>query len=412
MKRNYQAMGMVAIAMGLWTSCAQTSVIDSAMETKGEIIGFSTYANKTRGVPTSNESFTTNGNAFGVTAFINGTTPEIATPYMGTTTVGAQIKYATTPTAAWNYQTAADARYWPTGTSETLDFYAYAPFTDNERNATPAMSKADGMKFTDYTVPTTSTTTPTTDFAKQKDFMYASALEKTTSSDGVNAGKLTLTFKHALTQILFKAKTNQSNLYVDIQENGIELCNIQSKGTFALTKTAPTTPSWALATPAVHANYTAPTKQVIAGNDNTAVDLIKEQANTPDALMLMPQELTAWTTTPTTAVPLPTTGGNSYLKIMCRIFYSTGPSTTTPVTYENQVYLHGSAGATGATGYAALYVPFSSKAISTSGTEEEAWKMGNKVTYTLIFGGGYNDQGEPILTPITFDTDVTNWNEA
>ncbi|MEG1544694.1 MAG: hypothetical protein RR382_09260, partial [Tannerellaceae bacterium] len=85
-------------------------------------------------------------------------------------------------------------------------------------------------------------------------------------------------------------------------------------------------------------------------------------------------------------------------------------SATTPGKYENQVYLHGSAAIpAGDTGYAALYVPFSSLATPTGSVEKEAWEMGNKVTYTLIFGGGYDEQGKPILIPITFDTTVTPW---
>ena len=37
--------------------------------------------------------------------------------------------------------------------------------------------------------------------------------------------------------------------------------------------------------------------------------------------------------------------------------------------------------------------------------------FGKKITYTLIFGGGYNDNGDPILSPITFETKVDEWDE-
>ena len=32
--------------------------------------------------------------------------------------------------------------------------------------------------------------------------------------------------------------------------------------------------------------------------------------------------------------------------------------------------------------------------------------------YTLIFGGGYTDQGEAVLNPIQFDAETTGWVEA
>jgi len=31
---------------------------------------------------------------------------------------------------------------------------------------------------------------------------------------------------------------------------------------------------------------------------------------------------------------------------------------------------------------------------------------------TLIFGGGYTDQGEAVLNPIQFDAETTDWVEA
>ena len=32
--------------------------------------------------------------------------------------------------------------------------------------------------------------------------------------------------------------------------------------------------------------------------------------------------------------------------------------------------------------------------------------------YTLIFGGGYDDQGEAVLNPIRFDAETTGWVDA
>ena len=47
-----------------------------------------------------------------------------------------------------------------------------------------------------------------------------------------------------------------------------------------------------------------------------------------------------------------------------------------------------------------LYIPFGGD-----------WEPGYRYIYTLIFGGGYDDQGKPILTPIQFESDVEVWKD-
>lgn len=37
---------------------------------------------------------------------------------------------------------------------------------------------------------------------------------------------------------------------------------------------------------------------------------------------------------------------------------------------------------------------------------------GKRHIYTLIFGGGYDDQGEAVLNPIQFDAETTGWVDA
>lgn len=51
--------------------------------------------------------------------------------------------------------------------------------------------------------------------------------------------------------------------------------------------------------------------------------------------------------------------------------------------------------------YATIYVPFG-----------DTWEQGKRHIYTLIFGGGYDDQGEAVLNPIQFDAETTGWVDA
>lgn len=79
------------------------------------------------------------------------------------------------------------------------------------------------MIMTDYTVPA--------DDAGQVDLMYASALNVAKASPAV---KVPLQFKHAMTQVRFKAKAKGDGVFIDVKENGIKLRNLESKGTFTL----------------------------------------------------------------------------------------------------------------------------------------------------------------------------------
>ena len=98
-------------------------------------------------------------------------------------------------------------------------------------------------------------------------------------------------------------------------------------------------------------------------------------------LLTIPQTLTAWgvkdgTKTKENADD----AGQSYLEISCKI-------------QQSGVYLCGSANA-----YGTIYVPFGA-----------SWEPGKRYIYTLIFGGGYDAEGNEILKPIEFDAETTDW---
>ncbi|MEG3048549.1 MAG: hypothetical protein RR872_07940 [Mucinivorans sp.] len=113
--------------------------------------------------------------------------------------------------------------------------------------------------------------------------------------------------------------------------------------------------------------------------------------------MLMPQTFTAWQPKGSGVDATIAQTTNGYLKVMCKI----SNTSTTPA-----IYYHGSA-----TAYAAIYIPLSSTDNAAT-NPQPIWVANNNITYTLNFGGGYADNGNPILTPIKFTTDVTNWTDA
>lgn len=154
-------------------------------------------------------------------------------------------------------------------------------------------------------------------------------------------------------------------------------------GTFTLPDGEPAMSNWSL----FGAAKGVCTVKLDAANvvtKNAVVDL--SDMNSP--LMMIPQKLTKWSTySAGTAVSKheADNANECYLEILMKL-------------KQNDSYLIGSA-----TEYKTVYVPFD------NGT---GWEPGKRYIYTLIFGGGYDDQGEPILSPITFDAATTNWVDA
>ena len=355
-------LSVAAISSLMFASCTNDADQISEAQKEQNAIGFSTYSMLSKGTPIgSNEDFKNSGKNFEVVGFIAGN----ATEYMR-----AQISFKN---LVWDYVNSFDKAYWP-NKGEKLNFYAITPYTDFHPgiNGNAINYAADAATVT-YTIPTTT--------SEQQDLMYASTAALSKPASG---GNVTLPFKHALNQVHFKAKTESKNLHVDIAENGIELCNINSKGTFTFPKEE-AIGSWQIQVTPTTFRATSEAKTI---NTNSESLSAIEVSSAADVLMLMPQSLTAWNPAGEVNSTASTQAG-AYLKINCKLYTKVG---------NDKVYYHGTDA-----NYAFMYVPF-------SGTGMDG--MGKKITYTLIFGGGFTDEGQPILTPITFDTTVENWVDA
>lgn len=210
--------------------------------------------------------------------------------------------------------------------------------------------------------------------------MYAVTKGRNKENNGKTA--VQMKFKHILSQVVFKAKTTSSILEVDVKS--VKIHNFVHGGTFTLPAGEPAKSDWSLS-PAAAGAYTVKLNAAnVVVTNNTAVDL--SDMNSP--LMLIPQKLTKWSTySAGTAVSIPEADNaiESYLEISMKL-------------KQNDSYLIGSA-----TEYKTVYVPFDNAT---------GWEPGKRYIYTLIFGGGYDDHGEPILSPITFDAATVDWADA
>lgn len=271
----------------------------------------------------------------------------------------------------WDYAKAEDLRYWPESTK--LNFYAISPasFVDDMITHFGWNIAKDSKTITYSSCDEYNMNHDATNY----DVMYAVAKDQTKNK---NNGKVKFNFKHILSQIVFQAKTQYEGMQVDIKD--IKIHNINMTGTFTFPTTAeasPTQSNWQTAAVPVNGIYTVVKDQTITVN--SAAKPTDISSKTP--LLLVPQELNnPWNTktTPKTKEQADK-DYESYLEINCRI-------------QQNCVYVFGK------DKYTTLYVPF-----------EASWDPGKRYVYTLIFGGGYDDQGQPILSPINYDATAEDW---
>lgn len=278
---------------------------------------------------------------------------------------GVTIKY----NSKWDYANASDCHYWPETTP--LNFYAISPGTYDFTSISYSWNIAKDSKTITYTSfdEYVNTTNPSS-----LDLMYAVAKNQVKSE---NAGKVNLQFKHILSQIVFQAKTKYENMQVDIKD--VFIHNAYRKGTFTFpSSTEPSQSNWGTDDFAYgKSTCIIKEKNIVVNSNKTAEDISSKNPS-----LFIPQILTAWkpeekNKEAADAAKL------SYLEINCRI-------------QQNGVYVFGK------DGYKTLYVPFSA-----------SWEPGKRYVYTLIFGGGYTEESQQILTPITFDASVGNWvNDA
>ena len=356
----------------LLMSCSEEEIANVETSSRNAI-GFNVLSNaaETRATPTTNTNL--KNTDFDVFAFTTD-----GTAFMGKVDTefghdGVKIVYKN---GKWDYDDANDLRYWPT---EALDFYAFNPGTVSEDMMMNYMWEASGtvQKISYTCIDEYGANTGHANY----DVMYAMAKGQTKD---MNNGIVKFNFKHILSQVVFKAKTQYDNMQVDI--NMIKIHNVKMGGFFTLPATADGTGSWS--DPAdLPSEVSGLGKFTVVKDVNITVksNTIATDISTTTPMLNRPQELTAWKVSETaTKSKLEADNAKQcYLEIACKI-------------RQSGAYLLGSASE-----YKTIYVPFG-----------DTWVAGKRHIYTLIFGGGYNDQGEAVLNPIQFDAETTDWGNA
>ena len=260
------------------------------------------------------------------------------------------------------YVNVSGTRFWPEG---FVDFYAH-------------VNAGTNFKWTGTAAPTIEDFEVGADVASQVDLLYATNKAKKNQDKTKPTLPVPLAFHHALSQIVFKAKNTNENLYVEV--SGIKVCNVVNKGTF--TYPTPTDDTyhnfgtWSLTGDKVQYGVTFD-PVALNGDANTlsaAVDLTSAAADYKKAMLLLPQTTTAWV--PKAGEPAETQTG-SYLLVDCEVYNVAGDV----VDKANDVCLYNKE----------VAIPLKFE-----------WEQGKRYIYTLIFNHAGYDPGVPVpaLIPI------------
>lgn len=366
-------LAMAAVAT-VFASCSNEEELANVGKSESNAIRFAGISglSDTRATPINTANLTTTN--FEVMAFMSADNALFmgGKHELGHSDQGVKIVYKT---SAWDYADKDQQAYWPT--AGDVDFYAVSPAMMNDLIPYFGYDMTSAAKTITYTTFDEYGSSSST--IANQDVMYAVAKGRNKTNNGTTP--VQMKFKHILSQVVFKAKTTSSILEVDVEN--VKINNFVHGGVFKLPEGDPKSSDWTLS-PAAAGAYTVKLNAANVKTNNAVVDL----SDMASPLMLIPQKLKKWSTySAGTAVSKDDANKKTecYLEIKMKL-------------KQNDSYLIGSAAE-----YKTVYVPFD------NGT---GWEPGKRYIYTLIFGGGYDDAGEPILSPITFNAATMDWVDA
>lgn len=321
------------------------------------------------------------------------------------TTTGKEVYFKDeTYTLSSGTYKSATAHYWP---AKNLDFFAAK---NHNGDVTFDPSAAVPFKFTGYTVNST--------VSAQTDFIYAVNKDQAKGS-----GTASLNFRHALSQIEFKAKNSNSSIRVFI--DGIKVANVKSKGNFEVTgetdgpfedhthtfdpahpdsDTRPAGTRGVWKNQELNATYSVTlTEKEVASGSTVDLTYSSGEFNT-NSMYLLPQSLDVWTG----SVAAESLGQDkAYFVVNALIYNVADPSDT--FTKAGNVVLWGKESSPGAGDW-------STKPIAVK-IPASQWEDGKRYVYTFNFtnygtGGTDPGTGDPVLTPIELTVSVDDFVDA
>lgn len=269
--------------------------------------------------------------------------------------------------------------FWP---AAPVNFYSISPEPVSDKVSEGTVSiTSDEQKITGFTV--------NTDQSQQVDLLYA--VNKEEKKESHETEPVSINFRHALSQIVFKAKNTNKNLKVIVK--GVKIANIKNAGDFTYPNA--TTESGTITTGTQGSWTSVQTPETFsAGVTELTLDGVQDAQNLTTlnndiytgALFMIPQELTPWD--PGTTGALSNDNKGVYFLVDCQILSGTNKDIQVWPSDASQTH-------------AEVAIPAS----------KLNWEQGKKYIYTFTFGkgGGYvpGPDPDPDPTLIGIDFDVT-----
>ena len=294
----------------------------------------------------------------------------------------------------WDYADESEKRFWSEADGEALKFYAVSPMTEktgSDKLTTGSLVKsiaADAQTLT-YTVPTAC--------EEQVDLMFAASQEYASDDETAEHVKngITLQFRHALSQIVFKAKTDSELVFADVES--VKVKNLHGAGVFDIAKGeayATATDKTAAAFPWTYTveNYTEATSEFASlvpetTNINTSYGDNGDEEGTATAANAYAYTDGTLTGSPEALLLLPQTpkANDAVLVISCRVRDQRGENDVVNIFPTDN-----------SDTYTTIEVPLTT----------EQWQPGYKYVYTLVFTA---DMGNPVKVQTV---EVDEWNDA
>ena len=388
-------LGVVALATLLLVGCSSDEEMANIESAARNAIDFNVAASsmETKATPIFNYSYLIK-NQLDVFAYYS----ESGALYMGNPAGNDGIDIVYYKNSKWDYKNSLDKAYWP---SRKLNFYAICPATIAEANRDNCNWLISGPKSNDDGTNSTNTVfcRLVDEYNPQRnektfnyDLMYATAFNY---DKNTNDSKVKLTFKHALTQVIFKALTADSTMVGYVRS--LKIKNLKNCGTFTIPTELteenenyarnPKSSDWALVDSSYDSFSDCIEKEILINDKGS--DPVR-LSNIYKPLFVLPQISKAWSTTPTQPVSIAEADKNheTYLEISMKLI-------------DDGKYLFGSE-----TEYETVYLPFNTIHMD-SYHHIEGWQPGYRYVYRIYFGGGYDAQGKLIQKgTTTIDTTV------
>ena len=278
--------------------------------------------------------------------------------------------------ADWTY---TGTIFWP---AAPVNFYSISPEPVSDKVSKGTVSiTSDEQKITGFTV--------NTDQSQQVDLLYA--VNKEEKKESHETEPVSINFRHALSQIVFKAKNTNENLKVIVKS--VKIANIKKAGDFTYPNATTESGTITTGTQGLWTSVQTP-ETFSAGVTELTLDGVQVAQNLTTlnndiytgALFMIPQELTPWD--PETTGALNTTNKGVYFLVDCQILSGTNKDIQVWPSDASQTH-------------AEVAIPAS----------KLTWEQGKKYIYTFTFGegGGYvpGEEPKPDPTLIGIDFDVT-----